>query len=399
MTGIARLDREYECGTRSAYVRGCRCDACREANRAAARERVERVDAARADVAPSGPPLAGTMLRGGIECRIRRCPGANGAVCVRGGTWMRGATIVCTACVERAVVWNGLVPPDRARAHLRSLSESGVGYKAVSAACDVAPSTLCRIISKDATPIRARVERAILAVDAGAMADGALVDSAETNAKIATLRARGFTLRHLARLVGYSTTNTYCQLGRTARVTLATAAKIEKLFRRALSGELAPERAAIEAPAEHEMLQRCFAAGLTERWLSNAIGVSVHKAGTARMRVSTVAAIRDWLARTKEQLHEGLPEGWNLADASAVADAFSWGGGFSVGRSRATFTHKPKPAPKAPRPALTDDERRTIHREKQRARRERLGTEAVRAQNLKHQRARRARMAAQKVAA
>lgn len=411
MTGLASLDRDYACGTRSAYVRGCRCAACKAANNAAASERTAKLVEARADVTPSGPPIPSTMLRGGVTCRIVQCPGAGGRACVQTpATWLREQKTICTACVDRAAVWNGLVDPARARAHLRALSAAGVGYKTVAAACDVGHTTLCRILTDDTTPIRARVERAVLGVDVGAKADGALVDAADTNAAIATLRGRGFTLRHLARLVGYASNTSYCQLGRTERVTLATAAKVDRLLRRALRGELAPDRAWVEALAEYEILQRCFAAGLTERWLSNAIGVSVHKAGTIRMRHATIAAIRDWLARTKEQLAEGLPDGWNLANASAVADAFSWGGGFSVSGSRARTprakktpeerkAHRRAYAAKWKRTRRNKEEHNRQQRERKRAQRAALGVEVVRAQNAAHARASRARKRAEREAA
>ena len=392
MTGIASLSRSYECGTRAAYVSGCRCDRCRQATRDAYRARSAAVKDARAELAPNGPAIESTMVRGGATIRITRCPGTQGRPCVSTpATWLRGQGLLCNACVDRATVWNGLVSPTRAREHLLALSKAKIGYKAVADACDVGKTTLARIISGENTPIRARIERAILSVDLGARADGSLVDASGVNATIGKLRARGFTLRHLARLLGYSSSATFLQLGRLHRCTARTRAKVERLWRRVETGEVRPERAFADASAAVPFLESCFAAGLTAKWLSNAIGVRVYRRERSRMRPAKLAAILGWRDRIRDELTDGLPDGWSLAQASAVADAFSWGGGFSVGRCRARFTTKPK-APKKERPApLTPEERRERDRKRQAARRQRIGVEAVRAENAKHARASRQR--------
>lgn len=59
--------------------------------------------------------------------------------------------------------WNGFVPADRARAHLMSLSRSGVGKRAVQAASDVCMTVLQDIRTGKKAQIRARTERRILA--------------------------------------------------------------------------------------------------------------------------------------------------------------------------------------------------------------------------------------------
>lgn len=401
MTGIATLARDYECGTRSAYTRGCRCPECREANRERERQRVRRVRAARADVTPSGPPIASTMRRGGRDVRILRCPGVNGATCVvPGAAWLKGQD-VCTACVCRATVWDGLVPPDRAREHMRALS--AVGYKAVGDACDVGYTTLTRIISGSPTPIRARIERAILGVDTGAMADGAAVDATETNAQIAALRARGFTLRHLARLLGYAANASCCQIGTKPRTSVATRAKVARLVARVERGEVVPQRAAVEAPEERAFLTMLLDRGVNHRWLTERLGFHVQRS-TRRMMVENAAAVRALRDEFESLRREGTerPDGWESAP-SAITAAFGFGGGWSWGGTspggRRRKAPKPKPPPKVRAPAMADEERRRRCREAARVRRAALGVEAVREQNNRDARRMRARRAAAQQAA
>ncbi|HXB74003.1 MAG TPA: hypothetical protein VNY05_37540 [Candidatus Acidoferrales bacterium] len=76
--------------------------------------------------------------------------------------------------------WNGIVSADAARKHLLWLSRRGVGYKAVGAAADVAPSILFAVRRGTKKRIRGRTERRILAVDQTMMADTALVDASQT---------------------------------------------------------------------------------------------------------------------------------------------------------------------------------------------------------------------------
>lgn len=193
----------YEHGTRARYVTGCRCAPCTAGNTAAARERTKRRQEAAAEVKPSGPPVPGELVRGGRVHQVLRCPGANGRKCVRGGAWLRGALGVCTACVERATVWNGLVSAGRVRQHLRRLSRKGVGYKAVAEAADVSRTVLQDVMAGRKRKVRAELERRVLRVDAGAALDHALVPAARTQALIAQLRTEGFTNAELARRLGY----------------------------------------------------------------------------------------------------------------------------------------------------------------------------------------------------
>lgn len=334
----------YEHGTRARYVAGCRCDACRGANRTRYRERMAAMREAATSVAPSAPPIEGTMRRGGRDVRVLRCPGANGRACVvEGGAWLRGAT-VCGRCVERVTVWDGAVPVARARAHMMRLRRAGVGYRAVSAACDVATSVLGRVLAGEGT-IRASTERRILAVDAGARADHAVLCGpavVRANRLLAAMRERGFTLRHLAILLGYRTGATSPQLGHRARMTAATRARIERLWSRIERGDVLPMRAHVDAVTERAWLRSLLDAGVPARWLSQRIGVTVSRqstAGDAPMRPATREAVRRFRAELDELRRDGLglPDDWQAPTSVGQTIAmleWSAGGFHAAGRRR-----------------------------------------------------------------
>lgn len=341
------------------------------------------------------------MLRGGVTVAIQRCPGGNGAPCIRGGAWLKGS-VVCGACVERLTVWDGRVSPEKARAHLLELRAQGVGYKAVAAACDVAASALCRVLRGGDETIRASTERRILAVDADAIADHAIVDAAETNARIATLRTCGFTLRHLGALLGYESDAAF-QFGR-ARTTAAKRSAVARLMARVERGEVCPERHLVAAREERAFLTHLLDCGLSWRWLSERVGFHVQRS-TRKMHPANAAAVRglrDELDAMRRE-GEGRPEGWEHAGASTIASAFPstfggnggwlWGGTSRGGRRKA----KKKPAPK-PRPTpLTTEQKRERLNARQRERRAAMNDEEKRARwaaDSKAYRARRAERAA-----
>jgi len=133
--------------------------------------------------------------------------------------------------------WNGLVSAARARAHLLALSKRGVGRRSVRAACDVAESVLQAVRSGRKKQIRARTEKAILAVDAGAIAGGALVSARRTWRLVAELVEEGFTKAEISRRIGQG--GRALQLGR-ERVTVENAHKVAKLYRLMMLGGDAP---------------------------------------------------------------------------------------------------------------------------------------------------------------
>ena len=124
--------------------------------------------------------------------------------------------------------WNGIVPADKARAHLMSLSRRGVGKRAVQSASDVALSVLTEIRTGRKQRIRARTERKILAVTPAQVSDRALVKPGRTHQLIEQLVDEGFTKRELARRLGYASPALQFQ---PKRMTARNVARIERLHR------------------------------------------------------------------------------------------------------------------------------------------------------------------------
>ena len=177
----------YVHGTRSRYVCGCRCAACKESNRVAYHERQRAELAAALEV----PRRADGM-----------CAGAGAGPCPSGRKLRKDvAGGVCARC-RRELVDKSLVSARRARAHLRALSAAGVGYKSVAAAADVSKTVLRMVLSGERRQIRHDAERRILAVTADAVADSAPVDARATWRLLEDLLARGFTRTRLARELG-----------------------------------------------------------------------------------------------------------------------------------------------------------------------------------------------------
>lgn len=319
-------------GTRARYVGGrCRCDECKGANRAYYHHRMLRADEAALDVKPSGPPLPGILVRAGRTHNVWRCPGANGSPCVvEGGSWLRGKHSVCRTCVERATVWNGLVPATRARRHLLKLRRAGVGYKSVAASCDIASSALSEIIGKRKTQIRKTTEARILAVDVGARAGGANVPAAPSLVLIDRMLARGFTRGAIAVLLGGKTRA--LQFGPRPMMTLERATAIERLWRRVERCEVQPDSPFELAGPVHALLLELEGWGLDQRWLFKHLGFTVHlRQPPTRMRRENAARVRALHAELTARRREGdlLPEGWEVPEASgSIGAAFGYDGGW-----------------------------------------------------------------------
>lgn len=228
----------FEHGTRARYVSGCRCTECRRANTEAAKKRREEVRALASTVVPSGPPGESTLVRGGRPHRIRTCPGANGQPCVKSPpSWLRVGD-VCQSCVERATVWNGVVPADQAKAHLVKLSRVGVGSKSVADAGSLGHSTLAKV-KRGKGQVRAKTLRRILEVDQGAIADHALAPPADVRRmkkRIKQLTSKGFRRHHLAKLLGMG--KEALQIGKRDAALARTVAAVERLWRRVQRGEV-----------------------------------------------------------------------------------------------------------------------------------------------------------------
>jgi hypothetical protein len=226
-------------GTRSRYVAGCRCDACRAANARAYHERRARAAAAAAELAPAAvavAPQQWTAPDGTKRTRIyaRACPGIDGQPCPARSRLRKDSGTVCGACRDR-LVWNGLVPAGPALTHLNALSARGVGYKAVAAACDVGNSILSEIRTGQKTQIRRQTERRILAVDETALADGALVPARTTWRLVAELQQLGWTKARISAALGHA--SPALQI-RKRMIRASTAAEVKRLHARVLARAL-----------------------------------------------------------------------------------------------------------------------------------------------------------------
>lgn len=157
-------------GTRAKYVCGCRCDACRTANRMYARKRAKT-----------------RIFHGG----------------------------------------NPLVPAEPARLHLRRLSRDGVGRRAVERASGVPNSILLEIRTKRKAMIRRSTEKRILDIGLEALADHALVPADKTWKRINELIEEGFTKAELARRLGYA--RPALQI-RKDRITVETERKVGRFY-------------------------------------------------------------------------------------------------------------------------------------------------------------------------
>lgn len=308
-----------EHGTRARYTNGCRCGECRGANARRWRERRARAAELAAEVKPSGPPIPSSLRRAGKDVGILRCPGANGSPCVSTpATWLKGQD-VCLRCIERATVWDGLVPADRVRAHVAELRRRGVGKHQIADAAGVAHTRLMEIAA-GAPSVRASTERRILAVDVGAIADGARVDARAAHRILRRLVARGFTKSHLAELLGRTSPVGGLQLGR-RMITARKAADIERLERRVLAGEIAPRRAFVEpkaaAPARRwiaEVLER----GADRTWLERRLGFAIAR---PRLRASELARVTQLRADVDDvaRVSRRLPDDWRATPATSTA--------------------------------------------------------------------------------
>jgi len=171
---LNELARDRAHGDRLRYMAGCRCDACRKANSA-------------------------------YECARQRA--------------------------RKAGDWNGIVPADKARAHMHKLARRGVGRRAIGAATDIADTVLSDIRSGRKRQIRARTERLILGVTPSVASDHAIISARRTRQLIAQLLDEEYTEAFLAKRLGYA--NRYLQFGE--RITVRNAARVQRLYRELMS--------------------------------------------------------------------------------------------------------------------------------------------------------------------
>ncbi len=250
---------EMPCGTRAKYVAvHCRCPKCRAANsryvtardrlaKAAARELADESERSRRRWVRERLSLTGTTRAipgvrfpcpqvwtapdGTKQIRLyaRACRGVNGEPCrYRSHLRKDSSGDVCGRCRAR-LIWNGLVPADDVRAHLKKLSRQGVGYKSVAVAADVSKTVLANILFRDQQQLRAQAAKRVLAVDADALADGARVKAGPTWRRLNRLLSEGFTKTELARRLGSKARTPALQFK--GRYVLAkTAARVERFY-------------------------------------------------------------------------------------------------------------------------------------------------------------------------
>lgn len=227
-------------GTRARYTRGCRCRPCTASNVARYHARQAKAIALARELAPApdaAAPQVWTAPDGTRRVRVyrRACPGVLGQPCPLKAHLRRDSKGgCCSACRER-LVWDGLVPAAKARAHVLALSRAGVGYKAVAAAADVSRTVLQGIRLGRKVQIRASTEARILDVDATALADRALVPAKGSWRRLRALLDEGFTRTELARQLGSRANVPHLQLHRN-RITAINASKVERLYRRHVEG-------------------------------------------------------------------------------------------------------------------------------------------------------------------
>lgn len=164
----------YLHGSRARYVSGCRCGACREANREYARLRTKL------------PP-------------------------------------------------NPLVPAGRVQAHIERLSARGIGKRAVADVAKTSVTTIGELRTGRKTKLRKETADRILAAKfEDCVDDRHLVDAAPTKKLLAKLLAMGFTRTDLARRLGSTGKVPSLQL-KSDKITAANARKVEALYREFMS--------------------------------------------------------------------------------------------------------------------------------------------------------------------
>lgn len=154
--------------------------------------------------------------------------------------------------------WNGIVPADKARFHIKALSEKQVGRRAVSHVSGIGETAIVEISSGRKTHIRARTEKAILSVTVAAASDHAIVPAGPSWGKLDALIADGYTKAELALFLGMKSPR--LQVGKDF-VTVRKAFEIERIFERLKSvdgskAEMALNELKLEGYTAHELEQK-----------------------------------------------------------------------------------------------------------------------------------------------
>lgn len=170
-------------------------------------------------------PVAELALTREHGDRLRYMAGCRCFQCRRANSSYEAARKVARAAGD----WNGIVDAAAARAHMARLSKANVGRRAVGDVAGIADSVLTEINAGRKTRIRARTERAILAVTVAAAADHALIDAKPTWRLLDELLADGYTKVQVALTLGNKTPALQIKRG---QVTVRTAHEVQKLHAR-----------------------------------------------------------------------------------------------------------------------------------------------------------------------
>lgn len=201
-------------------------------------------------------------------CRCSLCRKANADYCKE------------RARANRAGNRNGLVDASEARAHLKKLSEQGIGYKTVADAAGTAVSVVHKICTGERTQIRMSTESKILDVDDLARADGALISAGQTWRLLNKLLSEGYTKAYLGERLGSKSKTPSLQV-QLIMVKAGTAQKVRKLHAELMAG----------ADEDDELSYHCNECGLSHR---------------KRDRLKHLKAMLR-LPRTKTQLQQAWP--------------------------------------------------------------------------------------------
>jgi hypothetical protein len=168
------------CGTRSKYIRGCKCDQCKAAN---CRYNLDREQARK---------------RGDLR---------------------------------------DLVDATAARKHILKLSKLGIGWKTVADTARLTRSTVRRIKNGAALHIRKHNEKRILDVDQTAAGDATLVSAKATWKLLNELLEDGYTRKQLAKWLGSTAKVPALQIKKDL-VTARNAMKVELMYKAIRAGKL-----------------------------------------------------------------------------------------------------------------------------------------------------------------
>jgi len=163
--------KEWLCGTRAKYARGCRCRDCRRSNTEYETER----------------------------SKVRKKQGSD--------------------------VWVSVEP---VKAHLKALSKIGIGYKTVADYSSVGKTTLARILNGKNAKIRKSKADRILAVDKNCVSGGTLISSKRTQLLIKWLMSEDFTKREIAKRLGLKAPA--IQFGKKKKMTARVAMRLERFW-------------------------------------------------------------------------------------------------------------------------------------------------------------------------